>query len=218
MKRGLFVVFEGVDGSGKETQMLELARDIRRRSKYNGVLLTHEPWQSEEIKRRLAADKDAFSDGEAMSRLFVDDRVFHSTALLTPVLGLGTHVLGDRYSMSTCAYQWTQGIPVEAIVRMHTDKGPYLLTPDLTILLEVSLDIGMERMKRRGDPPEKFENRDFQARLIESYQRLCVMARTTHKDFFGSVALIDGNRPIEEVAAGVRAAFDPVYQRWKIAA
>ena len=50
-KKGLFIVFEGIDGSGKETQMLELARYIRQRNKYQDVIITHEPWQNDEIKK-----------------------------------------------------------------------------------------------------------------------------------------------------------------------
>lgn len=72
MVKGAFVVFEGIDGSGKSSQIAKLADEIRVRDKYQPVLLTREPtWRAGEIRKKLAEDRDAFSDGGRLAYLYV---------------------------------------------------------------------------------------------------------------------------------------------------
>ena len=119
-KRGMFIVFEGSDGSGKGTQMINLAGHIKDLDKYKDVILTHEPWRSEEIKRKLKEDKEAYSDGIKMAGLYVNDRINHSEEINSR-LNEGYFVLCDRYKLSTCAYQWTQGVDLYRLLKMHED-------------------------------------------------------------------------------------------------
>src|SRR3989344_253148 len=98
--KGLFVVFEGIDGSGKTSQIERLARHIRAKNKYQDLLLTREPtWRAAELREKLQGDGDAFSDGERMAYLFVQDRKSHSGEQIALAVLERTVVLCDRYAM-----------------------------------------------------------------------------------------------------------------------
>jgi len=212
-RRGLFVVFEGIDGAGTSTQVPLLTSYIKKLSKYNDVLETHEPWRSDEIKRRLECDRDAFADGDRMARLYIEDRESHSSELIKPNIDNGVFVLSDRYKISTCAYQWAQGVDLGTLLKMHENRG--LVVPDLTFFVDVSRSVAEKRLALRGCPREKFEgNRDFTDRLISCYRDLWNMSLNAEK-LFGMVVLIDGEGSVGEVAEKVRLAFDPLYDSWK---
>ena len=208
---GLFIVFEGVDGSGKGEQSRRLQRHIQDLSKYVDVLATHEPWKSNEIKRKLEQDRSSYSDGERMAELYVEDRVIHTKRLIRPMLNAGGIVLADRYKMSTCAYQWTQGIDLHKLIDLHQDRG--LITPDLTILLDVEAEDAKVRRDVRGSKGEKFEKEEqFVKKLVEAYRSLGHMAQVDEK-IFGRVVMIDASPSPEEVAKRVAEIFDPLYQK-----
>lgn len=216
-KRGFFIAFEGTDGCGKSTQLWELAKNIEKKNKYLDILRTHEPWNNEEIKRRLREDKDAYSGALELARLFVDEsRVPHVREVIEPRLAEGYALLGDRYAMSTCAYQGTQGMRFDELVALHQGKG--ILTPDLTLIIDTPVDVCLERMKLRGDSPEKFDNAAFMGQLRASYVGLALLAQrpeqNQYRALFGEVAIIDGNQSINDVAWEIQREFDPVYERW----
>ena len=96
---------------------------IERLNKYQDILRTHEPWRNKKIKRKLEEDKDAYSDPEKTAHLFVEDRTDHSYILIRPNLLMGTDVFCSRYKMSTCAFQQTQGVPLEKLLEMHENRG-----------------------------------------------------------------------------------------------
>lgn len=208
-KRGLFVVFEGIDGSGKETQMMRLAEYVRNRNKYQDVIITHEPWKSAEIKKKLKEDKEAYSDGLKMAALYVNDRIKHSLEI-EPQLQRGYFVLCDRYKMSTCAYQWTQGVDLFRLLKIHEDEK--IILPDLTLFVDVSAEIAQSRRLKRSYTKEKFEEWKFQNDLVSHYRHLA--GRVDCKDLFGAVAEINGRDNPDEVFERVKKAFDPVYENW----
>jgi len=214
-KRGLFIVFEGIDGCGKSTQLWQLAQNIERRDKYLDIVRTHEPWNNKEIKRRLKEDKDAYSGALEMARLFVDEsRVPHTQQLIRPRLEEGYMVLCDRYSMSTCAYQWAQGASLDELISMH--RYNVILTPDITFLVDVPVSVCIERRKKRGDPPEKFDSPDFAERLRETYLSLAEKAKKGFDHWlFGNVEVINGNHSIGDVACIINESFQQLYNKWK---
>jgi|SRR3989344_4506506 len=221
-KKGLYVVFEGVDGSGTSTQIHLLTSHIKKLSKYQDVLETHEPWKSEEIKRKLSEDITPYSDGLVMAKLYLDDRVDHTHEIIIPVVNAMGIVLSDRYKMSTCAYQWSQGIDLFELLRMHENRG--LLTPDLTYLIDVSLEVSQARVRERllkenpnipiEERLEKFErDSGFISKLIEAYRCLAHMSEVDQK-LFGKVITINGNKSIEKVALEISSYFDSLYNTW----
>ena len=212
-KRGMFIVFEGIDGSGKSTQLFRLMEHLESRNKYHDFLRTHEPWDNEEINKKLAEDKDAYSDADKMAELFVHDRIVHSNVIVSPNLEKKVFVLCDRYSMSTCAYQWAQGVDLNKLIEMHKDYS--ILTPDITFFLDVSVEIAQQRIaKRAGGLKEKFEDWEFQKKVLDSYHAIIKMAH--EKEYlFGKVKKINGRGFVEKVAERIKDAFEPVYEEWK---
>lgn len=222
-RKGLLIVLDGVDGSGTSTQLPLLTSHIKRLSKYQDVLETHEPWEDEEITRKLREDKTPYSDGRLMAKLYVNDRVEHTNEIILPVIQAGGIVLSDRYKMSTCAYQWSQGLDLFELLRMHENRG--ILTPDLTILLDVPLEVAQTRVRERilaenpdtliEDKLEKFE-RDlkFVEKTIEAYRCLAQMSVVDPK-IFGKVLTIDGSQSIEKVASEISTYFDGLYNDWR---
>lgn len=212
MKKGLFVVFEGIDGAGTSTQLPLLTAYLKQRSKYNEVLESHEPWNSlhaEKARKILEEDEDPFSKGHELAQLFVNDRVAHSE-ILDQILKWGAFVLLDRYSISTCAYQGAQGTDREELIKMHRCKG--ILIPDITFFIDVDQEVAEQRLIARGSPKEKFEgNRSFTQILIKHYRELA----NSNRGLFGRIKTIDGNQSIEQVATDVRLAFNPLYEDWK---
>jgi len=99
------------------------------------VLRTHEPWKSSEIKRKLETEKDAYSGAEEIAELHVEDRARHTQKLIRPNLRAGAVVLCSRYTLSTCAYQWAQGLSLSKLLEMHEHRG--ILIPDVTFFLDV---------------------------------------------------------------------------------
>ncbi len=208
-RRGLFVVFEGIDGSGKSTQRNKLADYLSQKNKYLDVILTHEPWRSEEIKRKLKEDKMAYSDGIIMADLYINDRTLHSNEINSR-LNDSYFVLCDRYKMSTCAYQWTQGVDLFKLFKMHDDKE--IIKPDLNIFIDVSADVAQKRRLARGENKEKFEDWNFQKSLASYYRSL--VERSDAKNIFGEVVNVSGRGDVDEVFERVRNVFDFNYEKW----
>jgi dTMP kinase len=215
-KKGMFVVFEGIDGSGKDVQMELLAKHIRELDKYNEVLLAREPThKAKKIKEALSKEKDAFSGGKRLAELYVTgDRVPHTNELIIPVLKWGAFVLSSRYSMSTLAYQYAQGVPLNDLLKMH--EKTKTLTPDLTFYLNVPFEVAKARKELRGENLEKFErDEEFIGQLLERYGVLVELSTNNRvRNVIGLVKVINGAQEIPAVAADVRCAFDKVYDLW----
>jgi dTMP kinase len=212
-KGGLFTVFEGIDCAGTSTQLQRLFEHLEELNKYQDVLKTHEPWKNEEIKKILREDKDAFADPVETANLFVDDRARHTHVLIRPSLKAEAVVLCDRYTMSTCAYQWAQGMRHEELIEMHRNRG--ILTPDLTVFVSIPKNIAEGRHKKRGMAREKFEgNPEFTNKLINAYDSLVSMAQVD-QSIFGRVVTIDGNQSRKSVSGEINKHFDRIYESWK---
>lgn len=211
MERGLFISIEGIDGSGKSSQINRLHDYIKSLSKYNDVLTTHEPWKNEKIKKILKEEKNVYSSAEKLVELFVKDRAEHCYHLIQPVLNKKGFVISDRYMLSTYAYQQAQGINFETILERHQLEN--IIIPDLTFLLDINAETAFERMKKRGTSLEKFEReKEFVQALICQYKNLAEMSKDKRMEkILGKIEIIDGGKSEEKVFEQIKKIFNPLY-------
>lgn len=205
MKKGLFITFEGIDGCGKSTQARLLADYIFSLSKYNHVLKTREPYKNQDIRKILQSESDPYSQAMKLAEMFVKDRQQHVREIIAPNIRNGVHVISDRYSLSTLAYQQAQGVSLNELVKMH--KG--LIIPDLTYIVNVSVETAIERMKKdfKRKKEQKFEkDKKFIEKLRQSYLKL-PWQLANH-----NIVLVDGNKSISDIfEKQIKPAFDKVY-------
>ncbi len=191
-----FIVLEGIDGVGKTTQAVKLAARLFD-DKRNQVLLTREPTYSTygmELRRRLSSDKDPRKNAREYLKLFILDRKEHQDILFR-AYEAGIFIIGDRYFLSTFAYQWTQGLPLSYIIQQHQEHIPNLLMPDITFLLDVNVDIALRRLTKdqKGDVFHK--KQEFLEELRNNYLRLL----RELGDSFGNIVKINANRDQDSV-------------------
>lgn len=166
-QRGLFIVLEGIDGSGKTEQTKRLAEFVR--GKGRRALETREPTDGVWGRRyRAWARGDLEADPEEVLKFFVEDRREHVTELIAPALREGAVVICDRYVASTLAYQAAQGIDRERLARELSTEGFPL--PDLVLWLRVPVALALERLGETAT--ERFERRDFLMRVDQEYEAL----------------------------------------------
>ena len=157
MKKGFLIVFEGIDGSGKSTQVQLLQKILI--GKGLDVAVFREPSQSlwgKKIKEK-AALPDSLSPEEELE-LFVKDRMDNVQKNLRPSLKKNKIVLLDRYYFSTMAYQGAKGIDVERIRRINEQ---FAILPDLVFILDVEAEKGFNRIQDRKSKDLLFERQDF---------------------------------------------------------
>ncbi len=169
MNGGRLIAFEGLDGSGKSTQLELLA--ARLRAAGCDVVTTREPtgFPSGQRIREMALSGEALEPEEEL-RWFVEDRRVHVDEVITPALRADRIVLTDRYYLSTVAYQGARGLDYEKILGDSEAEFPI---PDLVLLLEIDPQIAFERVRARGSEIEGvFEQRDFLSRVASVFDAL----------------------------------------------
>ncbi|GHE88102.1 thymidylate kinase [Aliiroseovarius zhejiangensis] len=195
---GLFISFEGIDGSGKSTQAKMLAEALRDDGRK--VVLTREPGGSpgaEEIRALvLEGDPDRWS-AQTELLLFTAARRDHLERLIDPALSDGKTVITDRFADSTRIYQGTRSGDLRDMVDQLHDLV-IGREPDLTFLIDMDPDLGLSRAKGRGGTEERFE--DFGADLQHKMRAGFLELAQKHPDRF---RVIDGTREIDVVAADV---------------
>jgi len=209
-----FFVFEGIDGCGKTTQIGKLSERIRASNKYQDILLTREPtWRDKLIRKALEEDSDPYSSAVAMSHQFIGDRAIHWTEQIKHSLEQEVFVICDRFSLSTCAYQSAQGVPLEELLLAHKERG--IGVPRLTFYVDVSLDVARERKIGRREYLEKFEkDSEFDEKLLNNYRKIIVMTKSDElvRNVLGDIVTIDGTGSVAKVEADI---WDAYSQRMK---
>jgi dTMP kinase len=175
--RGKFITFEGIDGSGKSTQLRMLANELRVRG-FN-VMPTMEPGGTP-LGRRL---REAFLETEenvtplAELLLFAADRAQHVNFLVKPALAEGKIVISDRYADATFAYQGAGRGFSESIVNQVIELATSGLKPDLTLFFDLPIEKALLRTNSRTDAGEQKnrmdkETAEFYARVREAYLKI----------------------------------------------
>ena len=208
MSRGRFITMEGGEGTGKTTQVKLLMAALEHRR--IAAKATREPGGStgaEAIRRLLLeGDSDRWDAvGEAL--LLVAARSDHVARLIAPSLAEGVWVVSDRFADSTLAYQgYGRGLALEDLVRLHRFAlGSF--APDLTVILDLPVEIGLARAIARAGGEDRFERLDraFHERLRHGFRQIAL-------DDAARCVLIDASNDPQTVH---RAIFDAVQGRLK---
>ena len=175
--RGKFISFEGGEGSGKSTQIKKLAE--RLATTKLRTIVTREPGGSpgaEIIRHLVLSGMGKLLGPDAETLLFAAARDDHVRTVIQPALSQGTWVLCDRFSDSTRAYQGRLGKVAPGLLNAMQRVTIGDLKPDLTIILDIPVEIGMQRAaSRRGKGvPDRFEGEDvkFHQDLREAYKQI----------------------------------------------
>lgn len=167
MSQGIFIVIEGIDGTGKSTQSKRLAEWFRSRGRE--VVLSREPTDGPWGKKlRESATTGRLSPVEELE-CFLNDRREHVEMSIKPALAEGKVVILDRYYFSTMAYQGARGFDPAEIRRRNEAFAPQ---PDLLLILDLSVESAHGRIGARGDTANEFEQRDTLTRCREIFLSL----------------------------------------------
>ena len=214
---GTFITFEGIDGSGKSTQLRLLGNFLR--ANRCDALLTREPGGTTLGVRLRAALLDAMEEVDPLTELlvFAADRAQHVRRLVRPALEAGRLVISDRYADATVAYQGAgRGFGPELIsqiVQLATEG----LKPDLTLLFDLPIEESTSRTARRSTgksatriSPDRLdiENSDFHARVRDAYLQIALAEPDR-------VKLIDTSGPVEQTQERVKEIIIPFLERRK---
>ena len=200
---GKFITFEGGEGAGKSTQIKRLAETLEAAG--HTVVVTREPGgtpTAEEIRRMLLAGlaEQLGPDGEAV--LFAAARADHVERVIRPALRAGKWVLSDRFSDSTKVYQGVGGGADRGVLDALDRVSVGRTQPDLTIVLDVPVELGLSRAARRmeqsGKAPDRFERDDIALHEARR-QAFLAIAKAEPK----RVAVIDATHSEEATADAV---------------
>jgi dTMP kinase len=195
-----FITFEGMEGCGKSTQAQRLCARLSERA-----LLTCEPGGTalgQSIRELLLNPARGAMAPVAEALLYLADRSQHVVEVIRPALEAGRTVVSDRYVDSTLAYQgYGRGLPMDLLLAV-TELATGGLKPDLTLFLDVPVELGLERVGKRGRHDRlESERLEFHQRVHRGY--LDLIAREPRR-----WALVDGQGSEDEVAARVDAAVE----------
>jgi dTMP kinase len=173
---GKFIVFEGVEGAGKTTQIHQTGEWLQSRYSDKSIIITREPGGTElgkKIRQLLLEDLDSEIGDRTELLLYAADRAQHVESVIKPQLEQGNLVLCDRFTDSTIAYQgYGRGFDrseIDQINQLATGG----LQSDLTIWLDLDVEIGLGRVSLRGKPDRMEQaNLDFHERVRQGYQEL----------------------------------------------
>jgi dTMP kinase len=166
----MYIVFEGIDGSGKDTQLNKAFAWIGRVNKYAQI------WKTREPGRQTAAGKEisvllrgkGFRDGRHALDLYVADRV--QQAPLLREINRHSVILSSRNDLSSYAFQGAQGLSFEEIHAAHDYGRSGIVIPDLTFFMDVPADKIEARFEKRGEAREFFEKVEFQKKAAAKYR------------------------------------------------
>jgi dTMP kinase len=195
-QRGKFIVLEGIDGAGTTTQSAMLAKNLKDLG-YK-VVTTQEPTLGpvglllRAILRGRVVGKGQPFDQKAVALLFAADRLDHIASEIAPFLDGGFFVVSDRYVLSSLAYQ-----SLYAELGWVKEVNRFAINPDLTIFLDVPVDVAVKRIASSRPDKDIYEDKETLTRVYEAYRN----ALSSYP--YGEWVTVDGTKPVEEVALAV---------------
>lgn len=190
VENGALIVFEGIDGTGKSTQLALLEKFLLNEG-YR-VVTTREPTEGNygmQI-RALYRNRGAVTLEEELD-LFIKDRKEHVETLITPSMAGGSIVLSDRYFLSSAAYQGAAGLDPELIL----SRNDFAPNPDLALIFEIDVEESIRRItEKRGDVLNDFEQ-------TESLKKVASIFRNMNCDY---IRRVDATGSIDQIAVQIK--------------
>lgn len=210
----MFITFEGPEGSGKSTQITRAADYLRARGK--AVVCTREPGGtpiSDQIRAVLLAADNAGIVPLAELFLYFASRAQHVEEKIRPALRAGNIVLCDRFADSTLAYQgYARGLDIQQITRLN-DVATGGLHPDLTLLLDLPVEIGLRRAHARANAVAEAEREDrFEREELEFHRRLREGYLALARQHDQRYRIIDATGDVEQVWDATRRTLEVALQ------
>ena len=207
MQGGKFLTIEGTEGVGKSTNLV-FVRDLLQ-SRGIEVVVTREPGGTplaEEIRGLLLAKRDEVVDETAELLLVFAARAQHIASVIKPALARGAWVLSDRFTDATYAYQGggrgLNKIIIADLERMVQGK----LRPDLTLILDIDVKLGLERASQRGELDR------FESEAIEFFERVRSAYRERAQAAPEKYALINAGQDLPSVQSDITKALDHLFK------
>ena len=206
MRVGKFIVMEGTDGSGSTTQGDLLAGHLRQQGLAVVRTAQPSPLEAGQLIRRILrgeiTGQEGPIDAAAVALLFAADRIDHAQRCVLPALAKGEWVVCDRHLASSLAFQVSdtagQATPVDTAWVLAINRGA--LIPDLTLWLDVPVEVALERIVARGKPLERFETAATLTRVRNRYAALGNQGLA----LLGRFVRVDGTAARETVACAIR--------------
>ncbi len=202
--KGILITFEGIDYSGKTTQVKKLVSYLRRKG-YKVILLREPGGEkvSENIRQVLLASKNTGMNPVTELLLYIASRAQLVSKIILPALKNGKIVICDRFYDSTLAYQgYGRGLDIKMIE--YLNKISTLgIKPDLTILIDIPIEIFVKRMRRNNKKKDRIEKEKvgFYKKVREGYLKIARREKMRFK-------VIDGSGEIDEVWKNVKEITD----------
>ena len=205
MKKNLFIVADGIDGSGKSEIVKMLHNYLFSKQKNYRILTTREPTNGKYgklIREMLKKENNLKSSSKKLMDLFIKDREEHLKNIIEPFLKKNDKnelniVLCDRYYYSTIAFQGAQGLKLKDLI--IENKG--FRKPDIAFILDVEPSIALKRIEYRAK--EKFEKLDFMKKIRQKFLQLPKLLED-------NIKIIDSSKPLKNVFEDVRKEVDVI--------
>ena len=207
MKKGVFIAFEGIDGSGKSTQIQLLSEKIKEKGVrcYQTCEPSGGPIGS--LTRQILTGRIK-TDHRVIAAMFAADRLDH---LLNEVDGIaskienGIAVITDRYYFSSYAYH-SVDVPMDWVIKTNEESAK-ILRPDINIFIDIDADTAMERITRNRFHTELFEKKSRLEKVRANYLKAF--------DFLGgkeNILIVDGTKSVEEIAEEIWRYVEPILE------
>nr|QBK90150.1 MAG: thymidylate kinase [Pithovirus LCPAC102] len=197
LRKNLFIAFEGIDGSGKDTQLNNIVTYLKNNDKYCNIWVTREPTNiTKSGNKILQLLKDDISKEDA-TKYFIEDRKEHSNIIKNILTH--SHVLTFRFDFSTYAYQMAQGMKFKELYDMHNYTKDTII-PDITFVFNISVKTALYRIHKRNDTIECFEHITFLVNVKTKINK--IINKLIEKDG-RTIICINGQQSIENITAEI---------------